>query len=785
MGVIVVLLALSGIGSTGLFGLDSEFIVGGVSVLIIALAYYFHDININRSYIVRLGCFVLLFCVLSFLITYFSTADIPLLAMAQNVYWIGMILGIIFTFLVGHEVVYGILVLTTQGNKSNNSNGNGLHFLIFSLIYLLNVALVYMRSAKYVDWDIYYINPYLLLSASAILGIRGLKGREDLYRNTLSFKNTLVIYMALGFICFSSILHFSISGNDSAMEVMEDAIIFGHIGFGAMFFIYVMINFVTLLLKGLPIYKIAFKEDNFPYATSKLAGMIVVAAFFFAADYVPLNQAISGYYNQLGDMNLSLGKESVAKENYRRGAISGNVLAQSNHNHKSNYMYALLLEDYNQQAIWLHHATQRHPSEQAFVGLGMAYERANRFFEAVFAYQDGIRTFPESWALKNNLALLYQQINESDSAVYYLQNHGNANSWQSSVMQSNALALAVANGKEVDETGLNMDRIDVQTNLLARRVLYGKANVEHEPLDKIEIRLNLFSYSYLRNLGLSNIQTGERQYLDNIDLFLQHPDNDAYSYELSLIKAMNLYTQGMVADAFVVMNHLAESNSDQASFLKMILGKWSMELESPLLAAQYFEIAHEYGYPLSMIDLVQAYAQIGKGETAQYLLSQEIEKLDITKSTVLKQMSQLEQSIAQNENPWSKNQYSFDHENKLLRQAQELQSDTSQLSPLYLRLGEMNPFYEQGVIAAATYFDQEVDNPDQAYGILVDAIEVNEYSAPLIMAYIDQCLKMGLTSYAESSVIRLIDILDESSYQAYEVLFEQKRKRAEESFQSW
>ncbi|MGL1886917.1 MAG: hypothetical protein OCD76_10405 [Reichenbachiella sp.] len=787
MGLLIVVLATSGISSVGVLGLYEEYAIAVPAVLFVVLSYYFQTINTGVSSLIRFAAFVAALLVLIVGVSLFSEHQMPLLHVAYYSYWPAMILSIVFALLVGHEIVYAILVLTTQDTKgSGNGNGNGLHFVVLSLVYLLNVGLVYMHNAKYIDWDIYYVNPFLLLAVSTVLGVWGLKGRSILYDGVLPFRPYMIwLYCSLAIVCFSTLIFFSLSGNDPAIEVLEDAVIFGHIGFGGLFFIYIIANFVNLLLKGLPIYRIAFKEDNFPYATAKLGGTVIVMALFFASNYTPFTQAVSGFCNELGDFQLSQGNVKAAKSYYDKGSKYGNTLGGSNNNHRSNFMLASMSDNKVERIGYWKNAVAKKPTPYAFASLGLAYERDNQFFEAVFAYQDGLTEFPKSWGLMNNLALLYDQIEAGDSSRYYLTKESSATGWEKEVLESNLLAIAGSQGFEIEAMDATNDRLDVLNNQLAKDLTTGHVQAEYD-LQFVSSTLNLFSFSYLRNLGLVSILNGDRTFLNMIDPILLNDANADFDFELKLIKGLNLYSHGDVRNAFDLINQLKANNQEASGLINALLGKWSMELGSPFLAANYFEVSREWGYPLSTADLVQAYAATDRVSVGQYLLANEIEATDSSQVNLLGGLQFLAQELGGMENlSWSPYPFEIEEEKSAQLATMVAQNHVADAKMGYLELGEYNPFYEKGVLEAVAFFNDKGEDRDQAYGILVDAVRVNEYSALLIKAYIEQCLKMGLVGYAESTVIRLIDVLPLEEYQAYEVKFEDMKSAAQANLEDW
>ncbi|MFY0625112.1 MAG: hypothetical protein JXR07_02375 [Reichenbachiella sp.] len=785
MGLLILVVAGSGVGRLGLLGLEDKVVIGANSALFIFPAYYFNSVNKSVSKRIRFVTFMSLMLLSTGAIIITASVEAPLLQMAYHSYWPALVLSVIFILLIGHEIVYSILALTTEG-VSQNESGNARHFIVFSFVYLLNVALVYFKNTGYLDWDIYYINPFLLLSVSAVLGVWGLKGREVLYGKTLPFHPyAIVIYLSLGIVCLTSIVFYSISGNDSTIEALEDMIVFGHLSFGGMFFIYIIINFINLLMKNLPIHRIAFKEDNFPYATSRLAGLIAVAALFFASDYASLSQSVSGYFNGMGDLNLQLERKEAAQAYYGYGSTYGNVLASSNGNHKSNYMLAVLETDVERIIPKMNNAIRRRSSEYAYASLGSAYEDDNRFFDALFTYQKGLKKFPASWALKNNLALLYNKTNVVDSILFYLSDTDD-NSWHGTLTSANLLAVSTMRNLSFDLEQMNAsDRLGFQNNRLGNAISTGNTAGLLDPTPLKSTFLHLYSYSYLKNLGIACSKNGDKIFLQIVDQFIANPRNGDYHNELKFIKGLNYYRQGQLSQAFELMRILEAENEDNG-MINGLMGKWSMELGATLQASKYFEKSRESGYPWASTDLSQMYSLLGEKSMGQFLLNKEILKLDSGRLDVKERLVELEKAVKDSSIRWE-SIYSFEKEKidleNLLRIGEGVNKKTIAVD--FELLGLQNPFFEEGVIASANFFNKVQKDDDTAYSILLNAISINEYSAPLIQAYIDQCFSMGLLSYAEGSIMRLYDVLSLEEFQAYEQVFEQKKSAAQAKLDTW
>ena len=85
----------------------------------------------------------------------------------------------------------------------------------------------------------------------------------------------------------------------------------------------------------------------------------------------------------------------------------------------------------------------------------------------------------------------------------------------------------------------------------------------------------------------------------------------------------------------------------------------------------------------------------------------------------------------------------------------EVGGDTATAAINYRVLSVYNPFYEEGVIAAARYFKAHSTDTFKAYNILTEALHVNKNSFRLLTAYIAEATRMGFDEYAASASLEL------------------------------
>ncbi|UXX79665.1 hypothetical protein N7E81_00885 [Reichenbachiella carrageenanivorans] len=766
MGLWILLIMLSGIGKIGIFGLYDESPIILITLLFLPASYYFNSINEEVGLGWRFLIFLGLLAVTFGLIYLGSSYHEPLLFLARFSYLPAALICAIFILIIGHEIIYGILSLTTPYVKSSTNNTT--HFILLSLVYLLNLMAVYLKHIGYLDWNIYYLNSFAAFTVSAILGIWGIKSREGRYGKTLPFyPYTGLLYLALAVITFATLAYQALHANDPFIESMQFLILYSHIGFGLMFFLYIIFNFINQLKQNLPVHQFAYVEDNFPYISARLAGMIVVAALFFRANYSSFYLSVAGYYNGLADLNLALGKTDAANYYYKEST------AQSQLNHHANFQLAQAEKRPAHQLAYLKNATKKQPTPYVYASLGKAYENSSQFFDAIFTYQEGLRKFPKNWALQNNLALLYNKTNVADSAIYYLKN-STPGSWEQTIVNTNLKAVSAMHGLADDSDNKDLERFDLQSNALANRLV--AADTSHlafvtQPQSPV---LNLFTYSYLKNLGLYCHQNKLLQYLQIIDRYENIPENSSFRKELDLIKALNLYQAGRVSAAIEIIYQIKEVEEEESGKWNTLLGKWSLEQGAPLQASKYLEAAREVYYPKASADLAQAYYQLGDQSLALFLLSKESLSNDSINPTQAAAWGKLFEAMQQNKASWKS--YSFEREKQLLATAKQT---TTNKRIYYEQLGIDNPYYEEGVIAAAKYFLEEEKNEELAYRILHQGISINEYSTPLIKAYIDHCLQTGLIDFAEDTLIKLYDILPKTEYEAYEMAFKTRKENAQ------
>jgi len=85
----------------------------------------------------------------------------------------------------------------------------------------------------------------------------------------------------------------------------------------------------------------------------------------------------------------------------------------------------------------------------------------------------------------------------------------------------------------------------------------------------------------------------------------------------------------------------------------------------------------------------------------------------------------------------------------------ETSADSVTADKHYAILATYNPYFEEGIIAAADFYRNQDVNGFKAYTILAEALQVNANSIRLLKAYIGEAARKGFDQYAASAAQRL------------------------------
>lgn len=605
-----------------LFGSYKNIPLYVILALYLPVLYYFHAFAENVSFFRKWLMIALVTLVIGVLLIQFAGVSNPVLYLVNYGILFPVIVAILFIFSVAIEVMAGILYVVTSGNTSQSKNSL-LHFTIVSLIYLVNVALVFAKNRQFIDWDLYYVEEFYLLLFSAVAGIWGFRHRSILFENVLPFRSTgALLYLVAGVICFGTIAYLFYTGNDPLVEAMEDAIVFSHLSFGVFFFLYVISNFLGPLYDNLQVYKVLYKPRHMPYYVMRFIGLVGVGGLFFQSGQLAMNQAIAGYYNGIGDLYMAVEDYYVAEQYYKLGSQF------EFQNHRSNYGLASLANKQNDQASALYYYQQsilKKPTPYAYANLANVYQSSGLFFDALFSLKEGVENFPDNAYLNNNLGLLYAKTNIADSAYMFLER---ASLSSPEVASANILSLLADKKLQFDLDSINnryltsFGYLPVRNNLMVLNNIDGHYRpdlfTERYLTDSI---LNPNTFAYLYNACYNQSFGRDSTFNSFVDQYLAVSQNQGYSDQLGLAKALNCYGSGELIKAFMILDQLQLQSSFQSAYYHNINGLWALDQRSPALAVDFFSRAIRDGFEDARLNRGFALIEMDSLEEAKVVFS--------------------------------------------------------------------------------------------------------------------------------------------------------------------
>ena len=486
----------------------------------------------------------------------------------------------------------------------------------------------------------------------------------------------------------------------------------------------------------------------------------------------------------MGDFYQLQNNKSAAIKSYQFGSLYANI------NHKSNYMLSHLLTDKKRVHKALITSISKKPTPYAYVNAGLSHLNEGKFFDALFTYQEGISRLPYSDQLKNNLAVLYASSEAVDSAAYYL-NAIKDNDIQNNLGLINKLSLSTL--KDVDflenfelESNIETDRLDINANILAKLITQPDSILRAKIMSLANAELNLMSYAYLNNLGIWTYSNQNANYLDIVESSINNPNNEKYKESLLLMKSLNLYNAGRISEAYKTMNQLISLYKGEGMYA-FISGLWSIEQGAYKLSTEYLMQSITEGYHSAKI-----FYPIGLWLDNQPTLANDY-VVKMKASDTLDSRINIVQKLLATDAEITRKKISAQFENVISVSASnvldeitvaESKNDTIAVHQLNTVIGTLNPFFTEGILASIDYFN-DTSNHELAYEIIVNAMEINPYSEALVKTYIDQCFIMGFDSYAETGLLKLLDILSKEAYDNYEILFDLKKDQLEQEDLNW
>lgn len=744
MIIFIMLLAFSRLETLSVFGAGNRTLFLLTVILYGGITYYFHAFRPDLGIGMRIFGVLAVSVILALLVTLISPIPFPGLAAAAYSLPFWLLLTILFLLIISTEILAALVWLSTSSGKTGKS---GLvNFIVISILYLLLLTFMYLRNTKQIDWDLTLINPVFLAFAAGVTGLWGFRKRADSTGGLMPFRTTgFWLYLGLFMISVAFAAFVFGTANDPLIEVLEDVVVQGQLGMSVVFLFYILINFYQPFKQGLAVHKVLYKPLLFGLTPARLFGFVAVIILFSIQRLLPLNQGIAGYFNGLGDLHSATGEFPLAEQYYKL------ALQREFQNHKSNYALASLAlrqGDNNAAAFYFRQSLLKNPSAQAYAGLGNILVQESLFFDAVYSLQEGIRKFPESGELLNNLGILYSKTNVADSAYYYLE-RAEANIKRDEVPASNLLAIMAKNTDTqlLDSLASNVknrDYLSWQSNWLAVQNL--RQNFSKQPFLSEAIPadslLSVSAFAYLQNYATNQAKEDSlpAKFLPKLAL-----KNPLLSADLSFSSLYPEFYSGNKLKAIETLLAWAEEDGEKANLYHKILGHWFLQLGLYDQASEQLSFVEGIEGTLGM---AVANALSGKEAVAVVLLDKIKEKESAAA------IEQLKNSLLSGVRPKTKS-------DSLLAVVTKSPSDKN-----FDYAVRENPFEARIVSNAASWYRQK-KQIGKAYQIVLTALRYNEFAPQLWEQYAYLSLDQGLTEQGDSGEAKVKQLATPAGYQLF------------------
>lgn len=697
------------------------------------LAFYFNNFAVKVGFAKRFAAFALLTIISAGIIQYFSKISHPFLSIASYGLLSAIVVTILFVLLISHEIVASLVWIVSNSGIRGKSSFN--QFIIVSSIYLLNILLIFLERHKYIDWNVMAISPIVLYLISTVLGVWGFRNITEESDN-FNFRTIGAwLYMGLAIIATATIGLAFATGNDPLIEALQSFIIVVHMVMGFAFFLYVILNFIQALQKGLPIHRILYKPQFLELSLFRLGALVVIIAVFSLKNFYTYYQANAGYYNMVADF-YKAGNDLPYAEAFYKEATHADI-----RNHKSNYALASLamaVNDAENTGLFLKNALEKNPSPYAYAGLSKVLQEKEMFFDALFTLQDGVRKFPENQQLLTNLAWLYDKTKVTDSTLYYL-NRAKQNCTDCDLADANLLAFqlkynkndSLTNTKESNANAANAaNATSASISLLANQSASDKGKIEiNTPFLNLQndSALNVSQFALIYNL---TTVAAEKAPFSAKDLrkIQQKSANHGFYEDLEFAVASQHYYRENKIEGLKELTILANDSTKKKRLYNQVVGMWYLQ---------------QGVFDKAMLHLANA------GDKASVEI---LEKQDYLTTIAEYQQAQAEELL---KNAKTKNDF-----DKALA-----------ISPL-------NPIVISKTI---DFYNTKLKQTTEAYNLLFNALEVNDNSIELLKLYVLQSLKMGVDNYAEDGLERLRVRTSATDYQAFLSTYQAQKALMEKS----
>jgi hypothetical protein len=595
------------------FGFKNDLFLGIGVAAYLALSYYLVAFNKNLTLWQHFALFLSLSVVFFGVVLGGAQVKEPALYLVSYGITAPIVITVLLIFVTSFDNILVFLYLIT-GTSNTSTKGNAGNFVLITLLYLLNIVLIYLKMSHTIEFNIVYVDIMVVFVTSVVSGIWGFRKRSELFSTILPFQiQGALVYMSMAIIGVFTIAVQLLAVNTPMIMFFENVLVYAQIGMGVMFFVYVLANFALYLIRNQKVHLVVFKPHKLPFAMVPAIGLVVFASLFMKSGMVLYNQVLAGYHNTIADTYKIANNDFIAEEYYKTGK------QYLHFNFKSNYALGCIARALDNTALsvmYFEDATNE-ANEFAYINLANCYDESDHLFTKLENLKDGQKAFPKSGKIANNLALVFRKTNLNDSTLHYFKV---ARSEEEKVVLTNLLAFAIEkNVDKIDASILKDESLNDYNDYPALQAnklfIYNKLNKKYEQ----QYLRNLFkdstlsehNFAYFINYQLSQLKSADTSVLTAINTYIKKDTLSKFSEDLKFLKAAKYYYAGNKSAAIAQLYELVNTGTSNTGLYANTLGLWMMEENAFGLAIDFFKFSKEKQNRTAGVNLALAFSENG------------------------------------------------------------------------------------------------------------------------------------------------------------------------------
>ncbi|EON76300.1 hypothetical protein ADIS_3428 [Lunatimonas lonarensis] len=610
MVVAIFLLVLSGVNDLEIsqLGQNSGLVISLLGLIFPAIVL--HTFFPNSTLKLRSGIILAIAFVTWATLIQLSPVPAPTLLLSELGGLSALIISTIFILYIGHAVIGSCFVALSTLNQ-----GIGLkitwHFTLLSIAYLSLIALLFLQAIGEIRTSFPLPPVYLIFIATGILGYfetsRKIRQIPQPYGLALIGKGIYLIGFAI-----SSLVWFKaeLTANAPMGDFLTHVFLYSQIGFGLLFFLYLISNFIGIMNTGTPVEKIMYRPPFFPYFHMRMGALLSFLVLAIFSDAVLLVQLHSTSINLSADYYQALGRNREAAilyehafDRYRNNPKNLNTLAHFYFNERQPTPgIQALIRSFDER-----------PNVPDIILLTSKLQGTSKHSDALFYLEEGLKYFPRNPYLLNNLAYLKaKQLKPREALALWQEMDKKVDIRDANLQALYALHdLSWVDG-ELDKNPLGQVNRMANYNMVHQTAPFSL----HTDSIRIPSSVNL---AILRNQWSQAADTDYVQDIHQIDRILERELPPSVVAELMETKVIRNYQEGELNATLNNLGFLATNYTGSAGFFLSMQAKIFASQYDFNRAADAFLEAEKQGFSQVDEDVLAIIKLAGKGDEAQRL----------------------------------------------------------------------------------------------------------------------------------------------------------------------